>query len=153
MGETPGSTRAISRGPVLRAYLDTSAAVALLFGEPQARALERKLKSLDELLSSGLFVAELLASLSREGRSLADADPMLDAVSLIFVDGSLASECREALGQGHVRGADLWHLATALYIGGREREQLLFISLDERQKSRAKQLGFSVWPATRRAPG
>lgn len=108
---------------------------------------------MDEIFSSGLFVAELLASLSREGRSLADADPMLDAVSLIFVDGSLAPECKEALGQGYVRGADLWHLATALYIGGRQRTELLFISLDELQKGHAKGLGFSVWPATRRAPG
>lgn len=120
--------------------------MALLFDEPHASALARKLASLDELISSALFVAELFAALSRESRPLADAEPWLDAVSLVFPGQSLAPECKQVLEAGYLRGADLWHLATAVFLAGRERDQLLFVSLDERQRRQAKQLGFRVWP-------
>lgn len=118
----------------------------MLFEEPSARALARKLESLEELFSSSLFVAELLATLSREGRPLSEADGLLDVVSLVFPSESLAAQCREALELGYLRGADLWHLACAMFLAGRERDKLLFISLDDRQRAQAKRLGFAVWP-------
>jgi PIN domain len=118
----------------------------LLFEEPRAGAVARKLESLDELFSAALFVAEMLATLNRENRPLTDADALLSAVSLVFPDQPLASECKEVLGLGYIRGADLLHLATAVFLAGSERERLLFVSLDEPQKRRASQLGFRVWP-------
>jgi hypothetical protein len=100
----------------------------------------------DELFSASLFVAELLATLQREGRPLSEADLFLDAVSLVHPGRSLASECKQILEYGYLRGADLWHLATALFLAGRERDQLLFVSLDNLQRGQARQIGFGIWP-------
>jgi len=101
---------------------------------------------MEELFSSAPFAAELLATLARENRPLSDTDALLSAVSLVFPSQSLVSECKQVLELGYLRGADLWHLATAVFLAGRAREQLLFVSLDERQRKQAKQLGFGVWP-------
>jgi hypothetical protein len=120
--------------------------VGLLFREPRAKSLPRTLASLEELFSSSLFVAELLATLSRENRPLAEADPLLDVVALIHPERSLADECKQVLERGYLRGADLWHLATALFLAPSDRNQLLFISLDDQQRGQAKALGFGVWP-------
>ena len=120
-----------------------------MFGEPRAKGLPRILKTTEQLLSASLFVAELLAVFNREGRPLAEADPMLDAVSLITSSGtSLVEECTQVLELGYLRGADLWHLASAVYVAGSHRGELLFISLDDRQRGHAKKLGFAVWPKT-----
>jgi predicted nucleic acid-binding protein len=136
-------------GSLLKAYLDTSAAIGLLFGEARAQGLARTLKTTDQLLSASLIVAELLGAFHREGRPLAEADPMLDAVSLITTSGSsLVEECAQVLELGYLRGADLWHLASAVFIAGAHRAELLFISLDDRQRAQAKKLGFGVWPRT-----
>lgn len=93
-------------------------------------------------------MAELLAAFQREGRPLSEAEPMLDAVSLIATSGSLIEECTQVLELGYLRGADLWHLATAVFVAGSHRDEVLFISLDDRQRRQAKQLGFGVWPKT-----
>ena len=45
------------------------------------------------------------------------------------------------LSAGYLRGADLWHLASALYLAGNPRN-LPFITLDERQEVVARKLGF-----------
>ena len=71
---------------------------------------------------------------------------MLDAVSLIATSGSLVEECSQVLELGYLRGADLWHLATAIFVAGQHRDELIFISLDDRQRGQAKKLGFGVWP-------
>jgi len=48
------------------------------------------------------------------------------------------------LRHGYVRGADLWHLACALYLKKRVKE-LLFLTLDQRQQEAAMKLGFRVF--------
>ena len=45
--------------------------------------------------------------------------------------------------EGYVRGADLWHLACALYVAASPGE-LTFLTLDERQRTVAKALGFKT---------
>jgi hypothetical protein len=52
-------------------------------------------------------------------------------------------EIDRVLAEGYVRGADLWHLACAVYVSGNP-EELAFVSLDQRQREVAKALGFSV---------
>ena len=42
---------------------------------------------------------------------------------------------------GQLRGADLWHVATALYVAG-EADRLCFVTLDQRQRDAAAALGF-----------
>ena len=53
------------------AYVDTSALVSIVFGEPGATATVRQLEAFDELFSSNLLEAELVASLARERVPLA----------------------------------------------------------------------------------
>lgn len=131
-----------------RAYVDTSALVAVHFGEPTAPRVARFLKSQDQLLSATLVTAELLAALAREGRPLDQADPLLRRVSLFAPDGPLRPECEEALGAGPLRGADLWHVAAALMLAGkRGRKALSFCTLDGPQGTVARALGFTVVPA------
>ena len=48
---------------------------------------------------------------------------------------------------GYLRGADLWHVATALYVSP-EAGSLSFATLDTRQSAFAEKLGFSIpWEA------
>ena len=44
---------------------------------------------------------------------------------------------------GYARGADLWHLATALHVA-REPQDMAFITLDDRQQNLAGRLGFGT---------
>ena len=46
---------------------------------------------------------------------------------------------------GYLRGADLWHVATALYVSPQARN-LSFATLDARQSDIAAALGFRILP-------
>lgn len=48
---------------------------------------------------------------------------------------------RRALKAGHLRGTDLWHVATALYLA-EDPTELPFVTLDLRQRQVAANLGF-----------
>ena len=50
-----------------------------------------------------------------------------------------------ALAVGPVRGADLWHVATALYAAP-ESDTISFLTLDPRQAKVAAGLGFRGFP-------
>lgn len=121
------------------AYVDTSCLVAIAFDERGATALARRLGTFDDLLSSNLLEAELRAAFLREG---VEEDPaILGAVSWIVPDRPLSGEITAVLNAGHVRGADCWHLATALYVA-EDPEELSFLTLDSRQRVVAAALGF-----------
>jgi len=108
------------------AYLDSSFLLAILFGDERATTLSRILEGFDDLVSSDLLVAECLSATVREG-----ADP--DAVILAL---------REVLARGHLRGADLWHVACALFVAPTDRSGLAFLSRDRAQRTVAGRLGF-----------
>ena len=83
---------------------------------------------------------------SRE-RQKFDAE-VLSSIEWILPDRPLAIELARALQAGYLRGADLWHIATALYIAPRA-EEIGFITLDGPQREVAAALGFQVgtgWP-------
>ena len=122
------------------AYVDTSALVAIAFGERGASALARKLEEYDGLLSSNLLKAELRGAFVREG--VQGADDLLTWITWVLPNRPLTREIKAVLEAGYLRGADLWHLACALYVAGRP-DNLTFISLDERQQGIAQILGFS----------
>lgn len=129
-----------------RAYVDTSALLAVHFGERGAAGAARVLKAQDQLVSATLVVPEILAALARFGRPLEQADRLLRSVTLLAPE-SLRHECEAALQAGLLRGADLCHVATALaYAGQRGRKAVTFVSLDENQRAVAKKLGFSIAP-------
>jgi hypothetical protein len=103
--------------------------------------MARRMKMADRLLSSNLLEAELEATFRREG---VERDPTrLPRVDWVLPDRALGDEIRRVLTAGYVRGADCWHLATALFIAPDPR-QLQFLTLDTRQRGLAKTLGFAV---------
>ncbi len=122
------------------AYVDTSALVAIAFGEAGATALGRRLKAFDELVSSNLLEAELLASYARERVTPPASLPV--ALSWILPDRPLHDEIERVLSAGYVRGADCWHLATALYLA-EDPASISFVTADDRQRRVALALGFN----------
>ncbi len=121
------------------AYVDTSCLVAIAFGEPGSVALSRRLLAFDDLVSSNLLEAELMAAFTRE-RVEPDPD-FLGAISWVVPDRPLHAEIAQVLANGYVRGADCWHLATAIYLA-QEPSAISFLTLDDRQRSVARGLGF-----------
>lgn len=121
------------------AYVDTSCLVAIAFGESGATALGRRLKAFDELVSSNLLEAELMASFARERVPPPPELPV--ALSWILPDRPLHEEIDQVLAAGYVRGADCWHLATALYLA-EDPSTMSFVTADDRQRQIARSLGF-----------
>lgn len=123
------------------AYVDTSCLVAIAFGEPGAAVLGRRLKGFDDLVSSNLLQAELLASFARE-RVPPPADLPV-TLSWILPDRPLRDEIERVLAAGYVRGADCWHLAAALYLA-EDPSSMSFLTVDDRQRKVALSLGFKA---------
>lgn len=123
------------------AYVDSSALVAVMFGEMEAPAVANRFRSQKRLYSSNLLEAEVRSACAREQLAL---DPtQLARIDWIFPDRPLESEMETILQAGYLRGADLWHLATALWATPDPRE-MAFITLDQRQRAVAAELGFQV---------
>lgn len=123
------------------AYVDTSCLVAVAFAEPRYDEVAHRLGTYSRLLSSNLLEAELRAVLAREGREFGDG--YLSGVDWIIPDRPLSSELDTVIDAGYLAGADLWHLATALYIA-QDPDQISFITLDKRQRTVASRCGFRV---------
>jgi predicted nucleic acid-binding protein len=124
------------------AYVDTSFLLAIVFGEPDASALRRRLLRFEHRLTGDLLRAEVLSAAQREAVPFDTLQPVLAALSLVLPERSLEREMREALGYGYLRGADLWHVACALFLAGDARHELAFLSRDRAQRAIARRLGF-----------
>lgn len=121
------------------AYVDTSALVAIAFGEDEAEGLARRLRGFSRLVSSALLEAELGAACAREGCPLPGA--LLDRIAWVLTDRPLSAEIQRVLDAGTVRGAELWHLAAALYVAP-EPTAISFITLNQDQARVARALNF-----------
>jgi hypothetical protein len=124
------------------AMVDTSCLVAIAFGEAQAARTTARLRRFDRLFASALIEAELLAAFRRE-RVDADLSSLTGDLALVSPERPLRAELRRAADAGYLRGADLWHLACALYLAPDPRE-ITFLTLDARQRTVARHLGFGV---------
>lgn len=122
------------------AFVDSSCLVAIALGESLARKLSARLETFDVLLASGLLEAELRCVLVREG---VDAEPreLLESLSWVLPDRPLDAEIGRVLAGGYLRGADVWHLACALYVEPSPSD-LVFLTLDRAQGEAAARLGF-----------
>ena len=120
------------------AYIDTSCLVAIAFAEPGSRRILRLLGSYDDLLSSNLLEAELRSALRRENATKDPAE-MISGIKWVHPDRPLTEEITTVLETGYVRGADLWHLAVAIFVAP-ERD-IDFLTLDARQREVARDLG------------
>ena len=117
--------------------------LAIVFGEEGGAKAARQIGLVDEAVSSNLLEAELRAAALREQVEL--DDEVLTALSWVLPDRPLTAEIEAVLRVGYLRGADLWHLACALYVFGDVKERL-FLSLGERQRGAAERLGFIIGP-------
>ena len=122
------------------AYVDTSCLVAIAFAEPGYKAVASRLDRFDQLFASNLLEAELRAAFRLE-KVRAD-DTLFGSLSWVFPDRALTAEIETVLNAGHVRGADAWHLACALYLSPDPRE-LAFLTMDRPQAKVADALGFA----------
>lgn len=123
------------------AYVDTSVLVAIAFEQTGGGEMAKRLEDFSRLLSSNLLEAELRAACAREGFGFSDR--LVANLSWVFPDRSLAPELAAVLIAGYLRGADLWHVASALYVT-RAPGDMWFVTLDERQRSVAATLGFRI---------
>ena len=123
------------------AYVDTSCLVAIAFGDSEAAEVASRLREHDVLLSSNLLEAELRATLVREAAEVDEA--LFSWIKWVLPDRPLSVEVIRVLRAGYLRGADLWHLATAMYVTPEPRD-LTFLTLDRRQEEVAEELGFKV---------
>ena len=121
------------------AYVDSSVLVSIRFDEAEARSMAERVGGFDELVSSSLLEAEFRAALAREGQP-ASTEP-LAAIRWVLPGRPLSAELERVLRLRYMRGANAWHLAAALSIVGDTRE-LTFLTLDERQRAVAEELGF-----------
>jgi predicted nucleic acid-binding protein len=122
--------------------VDTSCLVALAFGEPQAARVLTRLRRFDRMFASALIEAELMAAFRRE-RVDADIADFTKDLALVSPDRPLTAELRRTADAGYLRGADMWHVACALFLAPEPRE-LTFLTLDDDQRTVARRLGFGV---------
>lgn len=124
------------------AYVDTSCLVAVAFDEPGARKLAARLRRFDRLFSSNLLEAELRSALVREGAD-GHIEDLLSWLTWVYPNRPLTPEYARITTAGYLRGADLWHLANALFLAP-DPTDLSFLTLDGRQGAVARRLGFSA---------
>ena len=123
------------------AYVDTSAVLSVAFNEPGWETIASRMSDFSYLASSNLLEAEVRSAFARERRTF---DPgILSNIEWVHYDRSLSPEMTQALNAGYLRGADLWHMATALYIADTPSE-LTFLTLDLPQRNIAANLGFQT---------
>ena len=123
------------------AYVDASALVAVAFDDASGSAIAGRLDACSRLLASNLLEAELRALFARE--RLEFAAGLVSGIDWILPDRPLAPEMTAVLESGDLRGAELWHVATALYATP-DPGQAAFITADTRQRALAAALGFEV---------
>ena len=124
------------------AIVDTSCLVAVAFGEPPGARLATRLRRFDRLFAAELLEAELLATFQREGVE-ADTTDLTRDISLVSPDRPLSQELGRVSAAGYLRGADMWHVACALFLSP-EPGELTFLTLDQAQRAVARRLGFMV---------
>ena len=105
------------------AYVDTSVLTAIAFDEPGSAAHAQRLDEFARLISSNLLEAELRAAFARE--NLLFQESAIAGIEWILPDRALAPEFATVLETGYLRGADLWHVATALYVSPPIRQPLV----------------------------
>lgn len=101
--------------------------------------MRRHLASRDRLVASNLLDAELRAAFARE--EVAWNEQIIAPIDWILPDRPLGEELARVLGGGYLRGADLWHLACALYLASALGSTVEFLTLDARQRAVAAALG------------
>ena len=125
------------------AYVDSSAILAVALEQPGSAEVRRRIGRFDGIYASNLAEAEIRSAFAREGIDAEEAEHALASVAWVLPDRPLSPELTRALEVGRLRGADLWHIACALYLEP-EPDELVFLTLDLAQRAAAVRLGFAV---------
>ncbi len=125
----------------MTAYIDTSAILAIEFREDGYQGVSHSIGEHADLIASNLVDAEIRAAAARERRSF--NQPLASNISWIYPNRPLTREFELILRTGYLKGADLWHLAVALFVSP-DPSQISFITLDPRQRDVARELGFQT---------
>ena len=118
-------------------YVDTSVVAALLFAEKNYKDVNKRLNQADRIVSSHLMIAK------REDISFDDIDQYLQYFDIAVPDRTLQAEVISILEQTYCRGADAFHIATAIYLDPK-MEKLKFYSFDKQQLVAAKNIGLKT---------
>ena len=121
-------------------YLDSSGLLAMILLEPGSAKVAERIQGFDRLFSSNLLEAEIWSALRREK---VEWRWSLSGLTWVHPDRPPTPEFQEVLAHGYLKGADLWHLACALFLSERVGK-VTFLTLDQRQRDVAERLGFSV---------
>lgn len=141
----------------MRVYAESSAVLSLLFAEPLALLVREAFMQATLVGSSGLTLLEVRRAIVRgetiraipEGRAAdmrADLSRISSNWSLVEMDDEILERAARPFPFEPVRALDAIHLATALAV----RESLgavALLSLDDRIRRSASELGFEVVPA------
>lgn len=122
-------------------FIDSSVIIAIAFNESTAAAARRRLRDADRVLAAPLLEAEVRAAFCREERAIDET--LFAPLEWILLNRGLGTEIARVLDAGYARGADCWHLATALFATP-SPAKATFYTFDVRQKAVAKALGFRV---------
>jgi predicted nucleic acid-binding protein len=128
---------------VKKIYVDSSIIVSLLLKEKGYHSYRKILENADLALSSSLIEAEVYSVAAREKIPLQKAEEFIQLVSLVIPERSLQKEYFSIFEKNFSRGADTFHLATALYLDPSASE-LTFMTADKNQGRIAAKLGFQL---------
>ena len=126
-------------------YLDSSSAISLLLDEVSGMVVKRAIDG-RSLTSGRLLEAEALSVLKREEMPPGKFDELSNSIVWTEPTRSLRVEIDRILNSSYLRGTDLQHLATALYIF-EIPSSAFFCSLDKNQRRAAEKCGFKLLPA------
>jgi hypothetical protein len=113
--------------------------VAIALGEAGSAGLAKTLLDYAEVFSSPLLEAELRSVLQRE-RASVQPTQLLSTLTWVHPQRALTEEINTVLAVGYLRGADLWHVAVALFLDPDRQSD--FLTLDARQRAISASLGF-----------
>lgn len=137
-------------------YAESSAVLAWLLGEAEGKLVRRQLASADRVISSDLTLVEcdrvLLRCLrlgSVSEAEIAERQALLNRATaswnVMRLDWNVIERARRPFPAQPIRALDALHLASAL-IARTTLPGLLLLSLDQRVRDSARQLGFSLLP-------
>ena len=123
------------------AFVDTSFVLGLALAERTSGNAQQRIGDFDGVFASRFLEAEYHSAFRREDR--APSREFLAPIKWVDSATSLTEQITRVLTAGYLRGADCWHLATALFAAPTP-EEWTFLTFDVRQRAVAKLLGFQV---------
>ena len=134
-------------------FVDSSALMAVLLDEARAEIVRDILLCQEPVFASSLLEAEVRSVSARYKVELERVEMTLAPIQWVNPERNLTREIVRVMTTGvYLRGADLWHLACAVYLVG-ETKGFPFLTLDAPQADAAAKLGFKVLPISKRFSG